>query len=361
MQQSDNIVFDKLTTYDHEMVVFCNDNATGLRAIIAIHNTTLGPSLGGIRMWNYASDQEALTDVLRLSRGMTLKSSAAGLNLGGGKAVIIGDARTQKTEALLRRMGKFVNNLSGKYIAAEDVGMKESDMEYIRRETPHVTGLPAFAGGSGNPSPITAYGVYLGIKASLKHQTGSESLKDKRIIVQGTGSVGQGLIDLLAKEEAKIFVYDIYEPSLKAVVSKYPVIVISAEEVYTTAADVYAPCALGATLNPDTIPLLNCSIVAGAANNQLLDEVRDGQALVDRGILYAPDFVINAGGVINIIQEVEGVPYVKERALSMCDRIYDTTLAILKTADTDSITPHSAALKIAQARIDAIGRNRLFM
>lgn len=355
------MLFDKLTTYDHEQVLFCNDNATGLRAIIAIHNTTLGPSLGGIRMWNYASDEEALTDVLRLSRGMTLKSSAAGLNLGGGKAVIIGDARTQKSEALIRRMGKFVNNLGGKYIAAEDVGMTERDMIDVRAETPHVTGLPEFAGGSGNPSPITAYGVYVGMKAAMKHQTGSDSMEGKRVIVQGAGSVGRGLIELLAKEGAEILVYDIYQPSLDAVAKAHKVTIISAEEVYTTQADVYAPCALGGTVNPDTISQLNCSIVAGAANNQLLDEVRDGQALIDRGIIYAPDFVINAGGVINIIQEVEGVAYSKARALSMCDRIYDTTLNILKTADSSGITPHEAALKIAQARIDAIGHNRLFM
>lgn len=353
-------LFDQISSFDHEMVVCVNDNASGLKAIIAIHNTTLGPSLGGIRMWPYATDQEALTDVLRLSRGMTLKAAAAGLNFGGGKAVIIGDSRSLKNEAMLRRMGKFIENLGGKYIGAEDVGMSEHDMEYINLETNYVTGLPEYMGGSGDPSPVTAYGVYMGIKATVARTTGSDSMKEKRVLVQGVGTVGSALVDLLTKEGAKVYIHDIYEPALKSVAEKTGAEIISADEVYGLPVDVYAPCALGGTLNPTTIPLLNCSIVAGAANNQLLDEVRDGNSLATRGILYAPDFIINAGGIINIEGEVEQ-NYSLERAMRKTEKIYDTTTRVFEIAEKEVLLPHQAALRLAEQRIKSIGRNSLFI
>ena len=355
-----NRLFGSIEEHDHELVLFCQDTYTGLKAIIAVHNSTLGPGLGGIRMWPYATDEEALTDVLRLSRGMTFKASAAGLNLGGGKAVIIGDARTMKTEALMRRMGQFVNNLGGKYICAEDVGMSVRDMGWISEETQYVTGKSEAMGGSGDPSPVTAYGVYMGMKAAMKRVSGSDSMEGKRVIVQGVGSVGRNLVKYLRKEHASVMIHDIHRPSLEKVAAETGAIILDDTAVYTTPADVYAPCALGATVNPDTIPLLDVSIVAGAANNQLLDEQRDGEALLQRGILYAPDFVINAGGLINISQEVAGLAYSRELALEMTEAIYDTTTRIFDLAQQEGITPHVAAQRVAEKRIADIGHNRLF-
>lgn len=350
-------IFTSISANNHELVLFCNDNATGLKAIIAVHNTTLGPALGGLRMWNYTSNEAAIFDVLRLSRGMTYKSAVAGLNLGGGKAVIIGDSRTQKNEALLRRFGKFVNNLAGKYITAEDVGIGVQDIEYVRMETKHVAGIPVEIGGSGDPSPVTAYGTYLGIKASMKKLTGSDSLNKRRIVVQGVGSVGRYLVEHLIKEGAEVFVYDIYAEQMQSSLN-LGAKAISAEEVYSISADVYAPCALGATLNPETIPQLNCAIVAGAANNQLLDENRDALALQARGILYAPDFVVNAGGIINVYNELES--YNQNRALKMAEKIYDTTLNIFKLSESQAITTNQAAIALAEKRIKDVGNNRLY-
>lgn len=348
-------LFASISQFDHELVLFCNDNTTGLKAIIAVHNTTLGPALGGLRMWNYKSDHDALFDVLRLSRGMTYKSAVAGLNLGGGKAVIIGDARTQKSEALLRRFGKFVNNLAGKYITAEDVGIGVQDIETVLNETPYVAGL---ADKSGDPSPFTAYGTYLSIKASMKKLTGSDSLVGKKVMVQGTGHVGLYLVEHLVKDGATVLAYDIYEDNLKAAVAAGAT-AVSGDVVYSSAVDVYAPCALGATLNPDTIPQLKCAIVAGAANNQLLDEVRDGQALQDRKILYAPDFVVNAGGIINVFNEVQG-NYRKERSMRMTENIYNTILNVYATCDAQGILPQQAAIAVAEKRIKEVGHIRLF-
>jgi leucine dehydrogenase len=228
-----NMFFGSIEEHDHELVLFCQDSYTGLKGIIAVHNSTLGPALGGIRMWPYATDEEALTDVLRLSRGMTFKASAAGLNLGGGKAVIIGDARTMKTEALMRRMGQFVNNLGGKYICAEDVGMSVKDMSWIKQETPHVTGISQAMGGSGDPSPVTAYGVYMGMKAAIKRVSGSDSMQGKRVIVQGVGSVGRNLLELLRKEDATVFIHDIYQPALERVAADTGAIILEEDAVYT--------------------------------------------------------------------------------------------------------------------------------
>ncbi|MFK7756424.1 MAG: Glu/Leu/Phe/Val dehydrogenase [Flavobacteriales bacterium] len=340
--------------YDHEQVVFCQDKSTGLKAIIAIHDTTLGPSLGGTRMWKYASEEEALTDVLRLSRGMTYKSSVAGINLGGGKAVIIGDSHTEKNEALFRRFGKFVDSLNGKYISAEDVGVSPKDIEYMHMETEHVTGIPEYLGGSGDPSPVTAYGVYMGIKASAKKAFGTDSLEGKKVLVQGVGSVGYYLCELLYKENAIITVTDIYKPSIKKVVDAFKVNVIDPKKVYTADMDIYAPCALGATINDITLNQLKCSVIAGGANNQLANETIHGQALKENGFLYAPDYVINSGGIINCYWELQG--YNREAAISQTEQIYDTTMRIFEKAEAENLPTYLAANKMAEERIRAIGK-----
>ncbi|MAX81082.1 MAG: leucine dehydrogenase [Crocinitomicaceae bacterium] len=355
---SENAVLAQMFELGHEQVVFCNDKATGLRAIIGIHNTVLGPALGGTRMWNYASEEEALRDVMRLSRGMTYKAAVSGLNLGGGKAVIIGDARTQKNEALMRRFGKFVDSLAGKYITAEDVGMTTLDMEYIHNETEHVVGIPETLGGGGDPSPVTAYGVYMGMKASAKQAWGNDLLNGKKIVVQGVGNVGSHLIDYAIKEGAKVWVSDIFEDKIKAITDKYPgVKVLQPHEIFDAEMDIYAPCALGATLNDDTINRLKCQVVSGAANNQLLDEEKHGNLLVEKGIFYAPDFLINAGGVINCFAELEG--YNRERAIAKTEHIYDTTLNIYKLAADQGINTNRAAMQLAEKRISDIGKVKL--
>jgi leucine dehydrogenase len=344
-----NGIFGTLTQLGHEQVVFCHDEATGLKAIIAIHNTILGPALGGTRMWSYTSEQEALTDVLRLSRGMTFKAAISGLNLGGGKAVIIGDVR-KKTEAFLRRFGKFVNSLNGKYITAEDVNMKTSDMEYIHMETKHVTGLPESMGGGGDPSPVTAYGVYLGMKATAKKVYGEDSLAGKRVAVQGVGQVGMHLVEHLVKENADVFVTDLFEDKAQAIAKKYDVIPVGQDEIYDLDVDIYAPCALGATVNDDTIARLKCTIIAGAANNQLKDELKHGYMLMDKSITYAPDFLINAGGLINVYNEYQG-NYNRQRVMEQTEKIYDTCLTILNLSEKEKISSQEAAIKLSEKRI----------
>jgi leucine dehydrogenase len=351
-------IFGMLSQLGHEQVVFCHDEPTGLKAIIAIHNTVLGPALGGTRMWNYASEQDALTDVLRLSRGMTFKAAISGLNLGGGKAVIIGDAKTMKTEAFLRRFGKFVNSLSGKYITAEDVNMKTSDMEYINMETKHVTGLPESMGGGGDPSPVTAYGVYMGMKATAKKVYGSDSLTGKRIAVQGVGQVGMHLVEYLVKEKAEVFITDLFEDKVKAIANEFGVKAVGQDAIYDLDVDIYAPCALGATINDETISRLKCNIIAGAANNQLKDEVRHGYMLLDRSITYAPDFLINAGGLINVYNEFLG-NYNRKRVFENAEKIYDTCLNILNLAEQEKITSQEAAIKLSEKRIADIGRVKM--
>ncbi len=355
---AENPVIAQMSLHNHEQVVFCNDNETGLKAIIAIHNTVLGPSLGGTRMWAYNNEMEALTDVLRLSRGMTYKSSVAGLNLGGGKAVIIGDAKTQKNEVLMRRFGKFVNSLSGKYITAEDVGVNTRDMEYIKMETDFVSGLPANMGGSGDPSPVTAYGVYLSMKASAKEKWGNDSLEGKKIVVQGIGNVGDNLVKHLMKENARVSIYDIHEDRMKAVAKHTGAeIILDANTLYDLDMDIYAPCALGATVNTDTLNRLKCSIICGAANNQLADENVHGKMVIEKGILYAPDFVVNAGGIINVFYELQG--YNRERAMAHAEKIYQTTLNIFKTAKEQNIPTYMAANRLAEKRIEEIGKVKL--
>ena len=349
-----NPVIGQMNLHNHEQILFCNDNATGLKAIIAIHNTVLGPSLGGTRMWNYANEMEALHDVLRLSRGMTYKSSVAGLNLGGGKAVIIGDPKKIKNEALLRRFGKFVDSLGGKYITAEDVAMTSRDMEIINMETEYVSGLPENMGGSGDPSPVTAYGVYMSMKASAKEVWGNDSLSGKKVLVHGIGHVGESLVEHLTKEGAKVYINDINEERLKAATTKYKAEVVSADTMFDLDIDVYAPCALGASVNDETLGRLRCKIICGAANNQLADEKIHGEEVGKKGILYAPDFVVNAGGIINVYYELEG--YNRERALSHAEKIYDTTYNLFQLAKKEGIPTYMAANRLGEQRIEAIAR-----
>jgi len=342
-------VFGQLSFDDHEQVVFCNDKDTGLKAIIGIHNTVLGPALGGTRMWQYKNEWEALNDALRLSRGMTFKAAITGLNLGGGKAVIIGDAKTQKTPELMKRFGEFVHSLSGKYITAEDVGMETSDMDLVREVTPYVTGISESKGGAGNPSPITAYGVYMGMKAAAKYQFGTDKLENKKVFVQGIGHVGETLVDHLVKEGAQVVIDDINEERLQAVSKNYGATIYRGDDLYSEAMDIYAPCALGATVNNDTVYKINAKVIAGAANNQLATEGVHGQILRERGIVYAPDFLINAGGIINVYAELEG--YGKKEIIQKTENIYNTTLEILENANVNGVTTNHAALNIANDRI----------
>ena len=343
-------VFGQLSFDNHEQIVFCNDKDTGLKAIIGIHNTVMGPALGGTRMWKYANEWEALNDVLRLSRGMTYKSAITGLNLGGGKAVIIGDSKLDKTPEMITRFGEFVNSLSGKYITAEDVGTTTEDMDRIREVTPFVTGISEGKGGSGNPSPVTAYGVYMGMKAAAKYQFGTDNLAGKKILVQGTGHVGETLIDYLTKEGALIQISDINQARMEEVATKYGATIFTGSDLYTADVDIYSPCALGATINDETVYKINAKVIAGAANNQLAVETVHGKILRERGIAYAPDFLINAGGIINVYAEI--VKYDKAEAMRRTENIYNTTLEIFSFADANNMTTQQAAMQIAQNRID---------
>lgn len=337
---------------DHEQVVFCHDKTVGLKAIIAIHNTALGPALGGTRMWNYKNEDEALVDVLRLSKGMSYKAAAAGLNLGGGKAVIIGDSKTQKTEGLFRAFGQFVNSLNGRYITAEDVGTCVTDMEYVFMETPWVTGIPKDFGGSGDPSPYTAHGVYMGIKATAKEKFGTEDIKGMRIAVQGLGNVGTNLVRYLTEAGAKVTVADIDNDKVKAHVDKYKVEATSSEQIVFTECDILAPCALGAVVNDQTIGKLKCKAIAGGANN-ILAESRHGDQLRELGILYAPDYVVNAGGLMNVFVELEG--YSPERSFEKTRKVYDNVLKVFQLAKRDNVSTHIAADRLAEERMMTIG------
>ncbi len=348
--QKINPVFGQLSFDNHEQIVFCNDKDTGLKAIIGIHNSVLGPALGGTRMWNYANEWEALNDVLRLSRGMTFKSAITGLDLGGGKAVIIGDAKTQKTPELMRKFASYVHSLSGRYITAEDVGMETKDMDTVRDVTPYVTGISESRGGSGNPSPVTAFGVYMGMKAAAKYQFGTDKLDGKKILVQGIGHVGETLVDYLTKEGALVQIADINQSRLEEISAKYGATIFSGDDLYTADVDIYAPCALGATINDGTIYKIKAKVIAGAANNQLENEDTHGPILQERGIVYAPDFLINAGGIINVYAEI--AHYDKAEALRRTENIYNTTLEIFNFADLNKLTPQKAAMAIAQNRID---------
>ncbi|MCF7803693.1 MAG: leucine dehydrogenase [Candidatus Marinimicrobia bacterium] len=347
-------IFSEIENRDHEQIVFCSDKEAGLRAIISIHDTTLGPSLGGCRMWNYNNEEEALRDVLRLSRGMTYKASIAGLNLGGGKAVIIGNSKTDKNELLFRTFGRFIEGLGGRYITAEDVGTSVRDMEWVRMETKYVTGIAQAHGGSGDPSPVTGLGVFTGMKACAKRVYGSDSLAGKKISVQGLGHVGQNLVERLVRDGATVYVTDIDEEKVSEVVKEYDVEVVDTDDIYGLDVDIFSPCALGGVINDDTIPQLKCDIVAGAANNQLEDESKHGHVLKENGILYAPDYAINAGGLINVYNELEG--YNLKRALRQAEGIYDILNDIFDRAEAEDIPTHFASNRVAEDRINNIGR-----
>jgi leucine dehydrogenase len=350
VEKKDAHVFEMMEPMEHEQVMYFNDKETGLKGIIAIHNTVLGPSLGGCRIWEYENESEALWDVLRLSRGMTFKSSISGINLGGGKAVIIGNHKIKRDEAFWRRFGKFVDSLNGRYITAEDVGTSTDVMSIVMQETKHVTGKPLSAGGTGDPSPHTAYGVFQGIKASVKELTGNDSLEGKKVSVQGVGHVGHTLVGHLSKAGAIIYITDLNQKNIEETSKEFKVTVVQPNEIYDLDVDIYSPCALGATVNSETINRLKCSIIAGAANNQLADENLHGHMLMDKGVLFAPDFVINAAGVINCYREVHSLS--EAETISLIENIYQRTLNIFKKSKEEKIPTQEAAIKLAVERIE---------
>ncbi|MFV9510770.1 Glu/Leu/Phe/Val family dehydrogenase [Tepidibacillus sp. LV47] len=350
-------LFDYLQKYDYEELIFAQDKESGLKAIIAIHDTTLGPALGGTRMWTYATEEDAIIDALRLARGMTYKNAAAGLNLGGGKTVIIGDPRKDKSEALFRAFGRYIQGLNGRYITAEDVGTTVQDMDYIHLETDYVTGISPAFGSSGNPSPVTAYGVYRGMKAAAKVAFGDDNLAGKTIAVQGVGNVSYNLIKYLHEEGANIIATDIREENVQKVVKEFGVKAVGVNEIYSVKCDIFSPNALGAVINDDTIPVLKAKLIAGAANNQLKEE-RHGDLLEEKGIIYAPDFVINAGGVINVADELNPNGYNRERAMKKVEMIYDNILKVFEIADRDKIPSYLAANRMAEERIEQMRKVR---
>jgi len=345
----DSHLFSMQQEMGHEQVVFAHDPDTGLKAIIAVHSTVLGPALGGCRIWNYTSESDAVWDVMRLSRGMTLKSSISGIQLGGGKSVILAGPDTVRNEAFWKSFGRMVDRLGGTYITAEDVGTSTREIAYMMQVTSHVSGKPVEAGGTGDPSPVTAKGVFYGMKAAVKVWKGTDSLKGVKVAVQGAGHVGLYLIERLRQEGAVVYVSDIREESVKKAVEQFGAIAVSTQDIYDTDADVYAPCALGASLNSETIPKLRCAVIAGAANNQLAEESLHSQMLMDRGIIYAPDFLINAGGVINCYREVSGVS--EETIHDLVEAIYDKTLHVIQTAAANHIGTHETAVNIAMQRV----------
>ncbi|HET7622421.1 MAG TPA: Glu/Leu/Phe/Val dehydrogenase [Gemmatimonadaceae bacterium] len=341
-------IFDRLAEMGHEQLVLSSDPSVGYRGIIAIHSTTLGPALGGTRFWSYASDEEAIIDALRLARGMTYKNAVAGLNLGGGKSVIIGDNRTPNREMIFRAHGRFVEGLGGRYITAEDVGTSTSDMEFVHMETDYVTGL---AGKSGDPSPVTAHGVFRTVQASAKFHWGSDDLSGKTVAVQGAGHVGYYLAKELHEAGARLIVTDIDSERVKRVADDFGARAVKPDEIYGVQADIFSPCALGGIINDKTISQLKVEIVAGAANNQLLEE-RHGDELDERGILYAPDYVANAGGVINVYSELAN--WDAARALRKADDIYDTALGVFEISRTEGIPTYEAADRLAERRLRAV-------
>ena len=349
-------IFERLEADAYEQVVFCHDRTSGLRAIVAIHSTRLGPSLGGTRFYPYPSEEDALDDVLRLAKGMTYKAAAAGLDLGGGKAVILGDPRRDKTEGMLRAYGRFVDALAGRYITAEDVGTTQDDMDLIRRETASVTGVSRSLGGSGDPSAATAYGVLHGMKAVAKRLWSTTDLKDRHVVVSGVGKVGHALVRHLVEERAHVSVADVSAEAVERARRDFAAEVVDVEGAHAIECDLFAPCAMGKALNPTTIPELRCAAVVGSANNQLADQ-DCAKLLADAGVVYAPDYVVNAGGVINIAEELRG--YHRERAYANVRRIFTTTTRVLEAADADGITTAEAADRMAEARIDAISQVQL--
>ncbi|MGV3524887.1 MAG: Glu/Leu/Phe/Val dehydrogenase dimerization domain-containing protein [Candidatus Sericytochromatia bacterium] len=349
-------LFDEMALRGHEQIVHFSDESVGLKAIVAIHSTILGPALGGTRMWPYESETEALQDVMRLSRGMTYKAAVTGLNLGGGKAVIIGDPKKHKSEALFRTFGRFVESLGGRYITAEDVGINVDDMEYVRMETRHVTGLSRAIGGSGDPSPITARGVFYGMKACANEVYGSDSLRGKRVTIQGLGHVGKALAKLLAEEGAEMLITDLDLPQTERFAAGLngKARVIAPDEVFKVEADIFSPSALGGVINNDSLNNFGYRIIAGSANNQLADELIHGEALKRQGVLYAPDYVINAGGLINVWNELQG--YNEKKAIKEVRGIYDTLQKIFAIARKEDLPTNIASNRLAERRIAQLSK-----
>lgn len=348
-------VFKSLADHDYEQLVFCHDEQSGLKAIIAIHDTTLGPALGGTRMWTYDSEEAAIQDALRLARGMTYKNAAAGLNLGGGKAVIMGDPKKDKNEEMFRAFGRYIQGLNGRYITAEDVGTTVHDMDLIHEETNFVTGISPAFGSSGNPSPVTAYGCYVGMKAAAKEAFGTDSLEGKTVAVQGVGNVAFELCRYLSEEGAHLIVTDINKDAVNRAEEAFGAKAVDPGDIYAVKADIFSPCALGAVINDETIPQLKVKVIAGSANNQL-KENRHGDIIHEMGIVYAPDYVINAGGVINVADELYG--YNKERALKKVETIYNNVEKVIMISKRDHIPTYMAADRMAEERIEKIKNSR---
>ena len=346
-------VFEKMEEFDHEQIVVNHDEETGLKAIIAIHDTSLGPALGGTRLWDYESEEEALVDVMRLSKGMTYKAAAAGLNLGGGKAVIIGDAENIKSEELWRAFGRFIQSLNGRYITAEDVNTTVDDMAYVAEETDYVTGLPST---SGNPSPVTAFGVWKAMKATADEVYGTPDLEGKTVAIQGVGHVGYHLAKHINEEGGNLIITDIKQENIDKVVEDFGAEVVDPDEIFGVDCDIFAPSALGAVINDDTIPQLKCDIVCGAANNVLKDEEKHGSKLDEMGILYGPDYVANAGGLINVYDELQG--YNRDRAISRASKIYDNMKKVINISKRDNIPTYKAADIMAEERIEKVTKVR---
>jgi leucine dehydrogenase len=344
-------VLEYMGAWGHEQILMCSDPAAGLKAVIAIHDTTLGPGCGGLRIWPFENEEEALRDVLRLSRAMTYKSAAADLPLGGGKAVIIADSHTQKTEAMMRSYGRFVDTLGGRFLTTTDVGSTGRDLEYIRQETAHVVGLPTSMGGSGDTSLMTGLGIYMGMKACARQKWDSDSLAGKKIAIQGFGKVAFNLAHHLMKEDAHLVVTDIFSEALDRA-RDLGIKVVEAEKIYDVASDIFSPCALGGSLNKNTIPRLNCQIIAGGANNQLAEDA-DGDDLHRRGILYAPDYIINAGGIINVSAEI-GSAYDSGRAREKTERIYEIMGRVIQISQDEEIPTSKAADRLVRQRLESV-------
>ncbi|MDE0822760.1 MAG: leucine dehydrogenase [Dehalococcoidia bacterium] len=335
----------------HEQLVVVSDAGSGLKAIIAIHDTTLGPACGGTRIWPYKSEQEAIWDALRLSRAMTYKSAAADLPLGGGKGVIIADSHTQKTEALVRAYGRFVDTLGGRYLTTTDVGSTGRDMEYIKQETDHVVGLPVTAGGSGDTSIMTGLGIYMGMKACAKETWGNDSLRSKVVAMQGFGKVATHTAHHLMKEDATLVVTDVFDGALDRA-RDLGLKVVKPDEIYGLDCDIFAPCALGGVINPETIPQLKCKVIAGGANNQLLSDT-DGEALHRLGILYGPDYILNSGGIINVESEISGI-YNADRAREKTERVYEIIERVISISKNEEIPTAKAADRLAEERLKSV-------
>ena len=351
-------VFEVLGDRGHEEVVYGSDTSSGLKSIIAIHSTALGPALGGTRFYPYESEQQALIDVLRLAEAMSLKAAAAGLDLGGGKAVIIGDPQKLRSERLWRAYGRVIDSLQGRYITAEDVGTSALDMDVIRRETRWVCGTPVEEGGSGDPSPATARGLIAAMRASLQFVHGNQSLSGRKVAVLGVGKVGSDLVRRLDELGASVVVADVYPPAIETVLQRHDgVEVVDCDAIYEVECDIFAPCSLGGVLDEHTIPRLRSDMVVGSANNQLATP-EDADRLAERDILFAPDFVVNAGGLINVSEELRG--YSLDRAAARVDKIFDSTLRVLEASRERGVTPHVAAVTVARERITEIGNLSLF-